>query len=83
MSYRLVANLIRPTDLANALGESRQAINNWRVRDRVPPHKVLAVCRLLDFRVTPHQLAPDFYPHPDDGLPAALRCEQHRCHKTG
>jgi DNA-binding transcriptional regulator YdaS (Cro superfamily) len=47
-----------------------QAVQQWR---QVPSDRVLAVARAVDFRVTPHQLRPDLYPHPEDGLPNALR----------
>lgn len=34
-------------------------------------------CRLIaegtEYRVTPHDLRADYYPGPDDGLPAAMR----------
>jgi len=35
-----------------------------------PPEKVLAVCEATDWQVTPHELRPDIYPNPTDGLPA-------------
>jgi DNA-binding transcriptional regulator YdaS (Cro superfamily) len=44
---------------------------NWLNRDRdgVSPQSVIAVCRAVDFQVTPHQLRPDIYPNTSDGMP--------------
>ena len=56
--------------LSFALGLSRGAVSNW---DKVPDGHVLNVSRLTGWRHTPHQLRPDLYPHPQDGLPEHLR----------
>jgi hypothetical protein len=29
----------------------------------------LPLCRILNWRVTPHEIDPDAYPNPTDGLP--------------
>lgn len=34
-----------------------------------PAEYVLPIVRAVNGRVTPHDLRPDIYPHPDDGLP--------------
>jgi DNA-binding transcriptional regulator YdaS (Cro superfamily) len=39
----------------------------------VSAESVISVALAVDFQVTPHELRPDLYPHPDDGLPADLR----------
>lgn len=39
----------------------------------VGAESVLAVAAAVEFQVTPHELRPDLYPHPDDGLPAERR----------
>lgn len=48
---------------------------NWLNRDRggVSPSSVIAVCRAVDFQVTPHQLRPDIYPNEADGMPTKSR----------
>lgn len=51
---------------------SGQAVGLWYV-DGVPGERVLPLCRAVDFKVTPHQLRPDMWPHPEDGLPDHLR----------
>ncbi|MHA7916029.1 YdaS family helix-turn-helix protein [Alloalcanivorax xenomutans] len=53
-------------------GRVKQAhIWNWLNRDdgRVRAENVIGVCQAVGFRVRPHDLRPDLYPHPDDGLP--------------
>jgi DNA-binding transcriptional regulator YdaS (Cro superfamily) len=40
---------------------------------RVPAERAIQVARLTRFEVTPHELRPDIYPHPVDGLPEELR----------
>jgi len=56
--------------LSKALGLSRGAVSQWQI---VPSDRVLAVCTLAGWQVTPHQLRPDLYPHPCDALPDELR----------
>lgn len=53
-----------------ACGVSRQAVAQW---DACPPEHVIALCAAGSYVVTPHRLRQDLYPHPADGLPAALR----------
>lgn len=55
------------------MGFSRATVANWK---RVPPDHVIRFCTALDWSVTPHELRPDLYPNPADGLPAghAARC---------
>lgn len=62
-------NVLRPE--TEKVGQT--AVSNWVQRGTVPPDNVIDVARAVDYRVTPHQLRPDLYPHPDDGLPAELR----------
>ncbi|MFW6342494.1 MAG: transcriptional regulator [Halothiobacillaceae bacterium] len=57
--------------MARHFGVSHEAVRKWR--SHVPEARVLGLCAALGWRVTPHELRPDFYPHPDDGLPPELR----------
>lgn len=34
-----------------------------------PPEYVITIAQAVDYRVTPHELRDDIYPHPDDGMP--------------
>lgn len=59
--------------LAGLVGGRQTRISEWKRRGNVPPEIVIAVSQAVGFRVTPHQLRPDLYPHPDDGLPTEMR----------
>lgn len=59
--------------LARALGVKPQAVQQWVAAGRVPKHRVLSACRFVDFSVTPHELDPSLYPHPEDGIPVERR----------
>jgi len=59
--------------LAKKLNESIQTINNWVSRG-VPLDKAVAFCDAVDYEISPHQMYPKQYPHPNDGLPPGLRC---------
>lgn len=48
---------------------SPQGVSKW-AEAGVPSERVLPICRHIGFQVTPHELRPDLYPNPDDGLPA-------------
>lgn len=45
----------------------QQHVSLW-LRTRLSADYVIAVARAVDFRVTPHELRPDMYPHPEDGM---------------
>jgi DNA-binding transcriptional regulator YdaS (Cro superfamily) len=39
-------------------------------KEPVPPAEyVIAIAQAVDYRITPHELRPDIYPHPLDGMP--------------
>lgn len=61
--------------LARLMNVNPQAIQGWRKTGQIPPDRVLDIARAVAFQVTPHQLRPDLYPHPEDGLPAELRAQ--------
>lgn len=67
-----IINKHGPSVIAEKIGESPQTVSNWRRRG-VPLESCLKFCVAVDFEVTPHQLYPNHYPHPHDGLPAELR----------
>lgn len=56
------------TALAEKVGCKQQNVSQW-TRNRVSPEFVLGVAKAVDFQVTPHELRPDIYPHPEDGMP--------------
>lgn len=58
--------------LAAICGVTPQAITTW-IRRGVPAERVIGVARACNFAITPHELRPDLYPHPSDGLPEAMK----------
>lgn len=36
-----------------------------------PPEWVIPICEALDWAISPHELRPDIYPNPTDGLPSS------------
>jgi DNA-binding transcriptional regulator YdaS (Cro superfamily) len=60
--------------VARRMGISAQRVSNWRTRG-IPDGSVLEFCRAVGWKVTPHQLRPNIYPNPTDGLPVDLNLE--------
>ncbi|PPD12149.1 hypothetical protein [Methylophilus sp.] len=49
-------------------------INNWIERDKnIPTDYVIPIAQVSEWKFTPHQIKPNKYPHPQDGLPDHLR----------
>ncbi len=59
-------------ELARRCGVSAQGVTNWRARG-VPYDQVLVIASATGWAVTPHELRPDIYPFPTDGLPPDVR----------
>ncbi|OAE43149.1 Rha family transcriptional regulator [Enterobacter cloacae] len=52
--------------LGTLIGVSKMAVSLWR-RKGIPAERVLLIYGVTG--VTPHELRPDLYPNPTDGLP--------------
>jgi len=60
--------------LAERIGKKQSHVWSWMNRDRkCPSAMAIPVASAVGYRVTPHELRPDIYPHPHDGLPEAMR----------
>lgn len=66
--------------LADALATKEEPIKQghvWRwlntTVEGIPARHVIPACSAINWQVTPHELRPDLYPHPDDGLPEHMR----------
>ena len=58
------------SEVARRFGfKSTQSVANWVINNQVPSERVLQLCQLENWSVTPHELRPDIYPNPNDGLP--------------
>lgn len=71
--YDMLRKLIPQNAIARYIGVTPQAVNLWFSKNSVPSRFVLRVCELVEWKVTPHGLRPDLYPHPEDGIPDSLR----------
>ena len=62
------------TELARRLGIKQANVWNWinRARGVIPPDQVIPVARAIDWQKTPHEIDPDLYPNPTDGLPVEV-----------
>jgi len=61
--------------VADVCGISVQAVYKWEKVGVIPPEHVLAICEEAQWKVSPHDLRPDIYPHPSDGMPHDLRSD--------
>ncbi|MEX1839146.1 helix-turn-helix domain-containing protein [Enterobacter cloacae] len=53
--------------LATAIGVSGMAVSQWKSKGSVPSTRVLKIYSVTG--ITPHELRPDLYPNPTDGIP--------------
>jgi len=52
--------------------KSVQSVANWIINNQVPADRVIQLCSLGKWEVTPHELRPDIYPNSSDGLPVTF-----------
>ncbi|HHG9511594.1 TPA: phage tail length tape measure family protein [Citrobacter amalonaticus] len=64
---RQICALTTQTEIAKQLGTTSQAVSLW-LNHEVPAHRVIPICRILMWKVTPHEIRSDIYPNPTDGL---------------
>ncbi|EAV8896103.1 helix-turn-helix domain-containing protein [Salmonella enterica] len=55
--------------IARLLRLPQQVISRWANGHQVPASRVLPLCEIMGWSVTPHEIRPDIYPNPTDGLP--------------
>lgn len=60
-----------PTRLCRSLNVHKTAVYGWIPEP--PAERVLAICELTGWAVTPHDLRPDLYPNMLDALPADVQ----------
>lgn len=60
-SYAAIGSLFDPP-------VSAQGVAKWAAAG-VPPERVIRVAEGTKYEVTPHDLRPDVYPNPTDGMP--------------
>lgn len=55
--------------LAKAIGKRQAHIWSWMNKHPVSPEAVIPICKAVAWGVTPHEMRPDLYPNPTDGMP--------------
>lgn len=63
-----VFSLMTQTEIAKQLGTTSQAVSLW-LNSSVPANRVIPLCKVLNWKITPHEIRSDIYPNPTDGLP--------------
>lgn len=64
-----------PAEVARRRGlKTRWAVAKW-IAQGLPPEHVIWLAEQTGWKITPHRLKPDLYPHPEDGLPDSMRHE--------
>lgn len=63
------------SNLATMLGIRPMSVSRWKTRYKgiVPADRVIPIYEVTG--VTPHELRPDLYPNPSDGLPQPQKQE--------
>ncbi|EPE4838973.1 YdaS family helix-turn-helix protein [Yersinia enterocolitica] len=66
---RAIAAVGGTKEFAKQLGITQQSISRWKNKYKgiVPSSRVIQIFNITG--VTPHDLRPDLYPNPTDGLP--------------
>lgn len=64
-----ISNTMSRVDIGSHFGISSQAVSKWMSRGKVPSKRVLPLCQILNWSVTPHEIDPEAYPNPTDGIP--------------
>lgn len=55
-------------EIGRRLSVSQQTVFKW-LNKRVPAERVIPLCELLGWEVTPHDIRPDLHPTPISGIP--------------
>lgn len=66
---RQICTLKNQTEIAIALGTTPQTVSLW-LSGKVPANRVIPLCKVLEWTITPHQIREDIYPNQGDGMPA-------------
>ncbi|WP_233981700.1 transcriptional regulator [Pectobacterium versatile] len=67
-TQRKLLSVCSQAELGRRLNRRAQTVNGW-FKNKVPGELVVKVARAIGWKVTPHELRPDLYPNPTDGLP--------------
>jgi DNA-binding transcriptional regulator YdaS (Cro superfamily) len=63
---RAIAEAGGPAAVGRLFKVSSQAVSQWQM---CAPERVIALAGATEWRVSPHDIRPDLYPDPQDGMP--------------
>ncbi|EML4687353.1 transcriptional regulator [Citrobacter amalonaticus] len=64
-----ISDSMSRVSIGNHIGVSSQAVSKWMNKGKIPQKRIIALCQVLNWQVTPHEIDPIAYPNPTDGLP--------------
>lgn len=67
-TQKKLLNICSQAELGRRMKRRAQTVNGW-FKNKIPGELVIKVSKAVDWKVTPHELRPDLYPNPADGLP--------------
>ncbi|HDN2703494.1 TPA: helix-turn-helix domain-containing protein [Klebsiella aerogenes] len=67
-TQKKLLNICSQAELGRRMKRRAQTVNGW-FKKKIPGELVIKVSKAVDWKVTPHELRPDLYPNPADGLP--------------
>lgn len=63
-----IAICLSQKEIASRLETKQQNVSRW-LNGRVPAERVIPLCELLRWEITPHEIRPDLHPTPASGIP--------------
>ncbi|MCZ3532533.1 helix-turn-helix domain-containing protein [Klebsiella variicola] len=67
----LVSRRFTQAEIGQRLNVSQQTVFKW-LKKQVPSGRVIPLCQLMGWEVTPHELRPDLHPTPISGIPEGV-----------
>lgn len=71
LSEYLQTQLVSQAIFGRQVGVTQSAVAQWVAGGTIKAEKVLDVCAATQWNCRPHDLRPDLYPNPGDGMPKA------------
>ncbi|EJZ7014671.1 helix-turn-helix domain-containing protein [Salmonella enterica] len=65
-------NHFTQAELGRVFNISQPAARKW-LHSSLPPGRVIPLSEKMGWEITPHELRPDLYPNPTDGLPPEIQ----------
>lgn len=66
-----IAARLSQKEIAAYMNTNQQNISRW-LNSRIPAERVIPLCDLLRWEITPHELRPDLHPTPGSGIPEGV-----------